>query len=150
MSMQRRDIARAGAAALLGAAILPNAASAQAADEQRVAQSVEALRVAMVEPTRPALEALCAAQLSYGHSAGRMETKQQFVDSLVNRTSVFRSINQTEQTIAIAGNAAIVRHLLTGETATGGTIAPVRIGVLQIWQKQGETWLLLARQSFRL
>ncbi len=148
MELERRHLALVGGAALIAAAAMP--AAAQADEAGMVARRVEALRVAMLEPDRRTLEGLCAEQLSYGHSAGRIETKTQFIDALVNRTSVFRSITQTEQTIGLAGNSAIVRHLLNGETLSGTTVAPVRIGVLQIWQKQGDAWLLLARQAFRV
>jgi len=44
-----------------------------------------------------------------------------------------------------------VRHLLTGETITpAGQVTPVRIGVLQVWTKEGGTWRLLARQAYRI
>jgi hypothetical protein len=116
-----------------------------------IAQAVDALNKAMVDVDRPRLEALTADGLSYGHSAGRIETKQQFVDYLVSRASAFRSINVSDQTISIVGNDAIVRHILTGETVNpAGQMTPVRIGVLQVWQKQTSDWRLLARQAFRL
>ena len=48
-------------------------------------------------------------------------------------------------------SALLVRHLLTGETVSpAGQVSPVRIGVLQVWQKQGGDWVLLARQAYRL
>ena len=148
MELERRLFALVGGAALIAATATP--AVAQADDAGMVARRVEALRVAMLEPDRRTLEGLCAEQLSYGQSAGRIETRVQFIDALVNRTSVFRSITQTEQTIGLASNVATVRHLLNGETLSGTTVTPVRIGVLQMWQKQGDAWLLLARQAFRL
>jgi hypothetical protein len=43
-----------------------------------------------------------------------------------------------------------VRHLFTGETVNpAGQVNPVRIGVLQVWQKRGNDWRLLARQAYR-
>lgn len=125
-------------------------AGAQSADQQAVARAVDALTAAMLKPDRATLESLSAEALSYGHSAGRIESRKEFIDALVNRTSVFRSITLGDQTIGLAGNNAIVRHLLTGETESNGQVSPVRIGVMQVWQKDGNAWRLLARQAFRI
>jgi hypothetical protein len=145
--LNRRHAAAAVAAAGLLAA-LP--AGAQSADQQAVARAVDALTAAMLKPDRATLEALSAEALSYGHSAGRIESRKEFIDALVNRTSVFRSITLGDQTIGLAGNNAIVRHLLTGETERNGQVSPVRIGVMQVWQKEGNAWRLLARQAYRI
>jgi ketosteroid isomerase-like protein len=152
MRLHRRNAVFMGGAALLWATAAGHSpARAQAADERAVAQAVDALNKAMLEVDRAQLEALTSDELSYGHSAGRVENKQQFVDYLESRASAFRSINLSDQTISIVGNNAIVRHLLTGETANpAGQVTPVRIGVLQVWQKQGNDWRLFARQAYRL
>ena len=153
MGILRRNIARAGAAAALFgvAAAAHGPVRAQSADERAVAQAVDALTKAMIEADRARLEALTADQLSYGHSAGRVENKKEFVDYLVSRASAFRRIELSDQTISLVDNEAIVRHLFTGETVNpSGQVTPVRIGVLQVWQKQGGDWRLLARQAYRL
>jgi ketosteroid isomerase-like protein len=43
-----------------------------------------------------------------------------------------------------------VRHLWESESETDGKPASVRIGVLQVWQKQDGNWKLLARQGYSL
>ncbi len=152
MGLKRRHIAWGGAAALLCfAASADRRARAQSADERAVAQAVEALTKAMIDVDRARLEALTTDQLSYGHSSGRIENKKEFVDYLVSRASAFRRIDLSDQTISLVDNEAIVRHLFTGETVNpGGQVTPVRIGVLQVWQKQSGDWRLLARQAYRL
>lgn len=138
----------ATAAVLLGAG---GAALAQSGEERAVAQAVAALNQAMIDVDRAKLEALTAPQLSYGHSAGRIENRTQFVDYLMSRQSAFRRIDLGDETVTVSGTAAIVRHLLTGETVNpAGQVTPVRIGVLQVWQKQGADWKLLARQAYRV
>jgi hypothetical protein len=141
----------AGAVFVTTASMRQRPAQAQSADARAVATAVDALNKAMIEVDRTRLEALTADGLSYGHSAGRIETKQQFVEYLVSRASAFRSINLSDQTISIVASDAIVRHILTGETVNpAGQVTPVRIGVLQVWQKQASDWRLLARQAYRL
>lgn len=145
MSIPRR-LAAASALALVAAPAL-----AQPNEQAAVAVAVDALNKAMVARDKAKLEALTAPQLSYGHSAGRIENRQQYVDNVVNGASKFRFINTSEQTIEFANSDAIVRHLFVAETEDrAGAVTPVRIGVLQVWQKQGADWKLLARQAYRL
>lgn len=121
-------------------------ASAQSREEKAVAAAVERLRQAMLNGDRTALESLTAAELSYGHSSGLIEDKKTFVDALVTGKSDFKEINLTNQTIKVAGNVAIVRHEMHGESNTG----PVNIGILLVWQGKGDNWKLVARQAYKL
>ena len=50
----------------------------------------------------------------------------------------------------LAGTTAIVRHLWVSETELEGKVTNTKIGVMQVWQKQGNDWKLLARSSYRL
>jgi ketosteroid isomerase-like protein len=148
MSMKRRHLALAGAAALAAANLNPSNAQAQGSDAAAVAAAVDALTKAMLAGDRAGLMAVTHERLSYGHSAGRIENRQQFIDPLVNKTSVFRSITVSDQTIDVVGDDAIVRHVLRGESESGGRVNPVNIGILQVWKKQPDGWKLLARQAF--
>jgi ketosteroid isomerase-like protein len=56
----------------------------------------------------------------------------------------------TNQNIELAGNIAIVRNIAVIKGTTKGTILDVKIGILMIWQKQGDQWKLLARQGYKL
>jgi ketosteroid isomerase-like protein len=132
--------------ALLGAAPLV----AQSGDEVAVAKAVEAFRNAALKADRGQFEALTADQLSYGHSAGRVENKAQFIDGATSGRSTWKFITLTDQTINIVGSTAIVRHTFTGESERDGKTNPVKLGVLMVWHKQDGNWKLLARQAVRL
>jgi hypothetical protein len=132
--------------ALLGAAPVV----AQSGDKAAVAQAVEAFRNAALKADRGQFEALTADQLSYGHSAGRVENKAQFIDGATSGRSTWKFITLTDQTIDIVGNTAIVRHTFTGESERDGKTNPVKLGVLTVWNKQDGHWKLLARQAVRL
>ena len=132
---------------LLGAA---SVAVAQSGDEAAVAHAVEAFRNAALKADRGQFEALTAEQLSYGHSAGRVENKAQVIDAATSGRSTWKFITLTDQTINIVGNTAIVRHTFTGESERDGKTNPVKIGVLMVWHKQDGNWKLLARQAVRL
>ena len=150
MRITRRHLAVAGALAVGGWGLLQHSSAvADSADEAAVAQAVEALRKAILGQDKAQLEALCAEQLSYGHSGGRVETKAQFINGVMTRKATLKALTLSDHTIAIVGADAIARHTWTSESETDGKTTNTKIGVLQVWQKQGGTWKLLARQAFR-
>jgi ketosteroid isomerase-like protein len=151
MHFTRRNLAIAGALALGTVSLLhAPAARADAADEPAVKANVEALRTALLSADKAQLEQLTADQLSYGHSDGRVQTKAQFVDGVVTRKALVKSLTFPELTVAVAGDAAIARQIYASESETDGKPNNVRIGVLAVWQKQDGNWKLLARQGFKL
>jgi len=150
MDVTRRDLAIAGAVALGAASLLGGSAVlANASDEAAVKDSVEALRKALLAADKSQLEQLAADQLSYGHSSGKVQSKAEFVDGVVTRKAVVKSLDFPELTVAVAGDAAIARHLYVSHSETDGKPNNVRIGSLEIWQKQDGNWKLLARQGFK-
>jgi hypothetical protein len=121
------------------------------APEAVVAARVDTLTEAMVKADGDALKKLTSSDLSYGHSSGRLENQIQFIENILNGNSDFLSIKLEDQGISVAGDVAIVRHILSGETDDNGKEpGTVRIGVMLVWHKDNGEWLLLARQAFKL
>jgi uncharacterized protein DUF4440 len=152
MDLSRRDVL-AGSMLAFGASTLvlgSGAAKANAGDEGAVTEKVDILRKATLEADKAKLEQLTSAQLSYGHSGGRVETKEQFITGVMTRKQVVKSLAFPELKVAVAGNAAIARHIWLSESELDGKTTTTRIGVLQVWQKQDGDWKLLARQGFTL
>ena len=147
MRITRRHVA-AGALAL---AALPAIAYAESADEAAVNKAVDDLNKAMIAADRAKLEMLTADAMSYGHSAGKVDTKTSFINDLMDGKSDFVTIAITEQTIKVIDNVAIVRHTLTADTNDSGKPGKVSIKILGVWQQQGAggDWKLIARQAVR-
>src|SRR6201989_729047 len=99
MRITRRHLAAAGALAL-AAASLP--ARAESADETAVRKAIEDLTKAMVAADQDKLEALAADQLSYGHSAGKVETKAEFIGVIADKKTIYKSITLSDPTVAVA------------------------------------------------
>jgi hypothetical protein len=151
MNMSRRHLA--AAVSVAGGALLafafPTRAVAEV-EEAGVAQAVEAFRKAMQTKDRAQFEALCAPQMSYGHSAGKVQTKAEFIADATSEKSVWKTLDFSEVKNSVAGNNAISRFMLVGENETAGKLSAVKIGVLMVWQKQENSWKLLARQAFKV
>lgn len=122
---------------------------AQSAEEKEVASRVETLRNALMTPDKTILEDLAAEELSYGHSSGLVETKAAFIDALVTGKSKLGTVTFSDQTITIAGNAAVVRHKMMADLHNNNGITKIDIIVLLVWQKQNGKWKMLARQAAR-
>ncbi|AEV97124.1 DUF4440 domain-containing protein [Niastella koreensis] len=127
-----------------------NVAMAQNKEEAAVTAAIEKLKKAMIDGDKAGLTNITADQLSYGHSSGKVEDKATFVDNIVSGKSDFVTIDLTNQTIAISGDAAIVRHTLSATTNDGGNPGSVKLNILLIWQKQKGQWKLLARQAVKV
>ena len=142
MTMTRRNLAVAVPIALaaLAAPALLRSARADAGDEAAVKKVVDELRLAIFKQDKAKLDALTL----------RVEDKAKFVDGVMNRKATVKSLEFPEMTVAVAGPNAIVRHLWVSQSELEGKVTDTKIGVLQVWQKQGSDWKLLARASFKL
>jgi hypothetical protein len=151
MQITRRDLAVGGALAFsMPSLLFGSPAFAETGDEEAVKQNVEALREALLKADKAQLERLTAEQLSYGHSDGRVQNKAEFIDGVMTRKATVKSINFPDLKIAMTGDAAVARHLYESESEMDGKPNSVRIGTLEVWQKQGGNWRLLARQGYKL
>jgi hypothetical protein len=150
MNVTRRHLVATGALALGSVALMASSSAvAQSADEAAVAKAVEALRQAMLGQQRAQLEELCHAQLAYGHSDGRVETKAQFIEGVMTRKATVKALTLSEHVITIVGANAIARHSWTSESELDGKATTTKIKVMQVWLKDGGAWKLLARQAAR-
>ena len=149
MNIDRRQLALPFLAiGLLG--IVPT--FADSADEDAVAKNVEAFRAAQVAADAKAFDTLCAPELSYSHSDGRVEDKAAFIANATNGKSKFLSLAYQDTKIRVVGTAAIVRFHWLGESqaVADGKKTATNLHILMNWQKQGADWKLLSRASTKL
>jgi ketosteroid isomerase-like protein len=149
MNIDRRKLALPVLAIGLLGVVVPVFA---AADEDAVAKGVEAFRGAQVAADAKALDSLCAAELSYSHSDGRVEDKATFIANATDGKSKFTSLAYQDIKIRVVGDAAIVRFHWVGEAqaVADGKMSVTNLHILMNWQKQGADWKLLSRASTKL
>ena len=138
------------AVALLG--VRSGAAEAASADDEAVATNVEAFRKAQVADDAKALDKLCAAELSYSHSDGRVEDKSTFIANATNGKSKWLSLKYEDVSVRVVGSAAIVRFHWLGESESvaDGKKSSTNLHILMNWIKQDADWKLLSRASTKL
>jgi len=120
------------------------------AQKNEVENAVNKLTELMITPDSLALDKLILNNLSYGHSSGKIETKQQFMQSLLSGSSDFVDINLTDQTVTIQNKTALVRHTLNAKTNDKNVPGNVKLNILLIWSKEKAGWKLLGRQAVKV
>jgi Domain of unknown function (DUF4440) len=60
---------------------------------KRLAEAVEAFRKAMIASDHAAFDALCAAQLSCGHSGGKIQTKEEFIADATSQKAKWHALD---------------------------------------------------------
>jgi hypothetical protein len=125
---------------------------ADSAEEGVVAKNVEAFRVAQTKADAGAFDALCAAELSYSHSDGRVEDKATFIANATSGKSKVLSLEYQDPQIRVVGPAAIVRFHWVGESESlvDGKKTKTNLHILMNWQRQGADWKLLSRAATKL
>src|ERR1700731_2015645 len=148
MNIDRRQLALP----VLAIGLLGVVPAFAAADEDAVAKSVEAFRAAQFAADAKAFDALCAAELSYSHSDGRVEDKAAFIANATDGKAKFLSLAYEDPKIRVVGTAAIVRFHWVAESqaVADGKKSATNLHILMNWQKQGADWKLLSRASTKL
>ena len=119
-------------------------------EETAVSNQVEILRKAMIDADGNKLKALTSEKLTYVHSNGNFQNQAEFIDGIVSGKSDFVTIDLQSQNISIQNDVAIVRHILSAHTKDDGIDRDIKIGIMLVWQKQKNNWILIARQAYKL
>jgi len=117
-----------------------------------VAAAVEQFVKAMLTADESVFEAILAEELVYGHSGGKVQDKSEFMAEILSRNPfVYIKIETLEQTIQLAGDVAIVRHIFTAETKNvDNEPGSLSVGNMMVWKLADGNLKLLARQAYRL
>lgn len=126
------------------------AQKSNAKEETAISNQIEILRKAMIDADGVKLKSLTSENLTYVHSNGNLQNQAEFIDGIISRKSDFVTIELQDQTITIQNDVAIVRHVLAAHTKDGGIDKDIKIGIMLVWQKQKNNWILIARQAYKL
>lgn len=120
------------------------------AQKTGVEEAVNKLTKLMINPDSLALNKMILNNLSYGHSSGKLQTKQEFMHSLLSKESDFVDITLTDQTVIVQNKTALVRHTLNAKTNDKNVPGNVKLYILLIFSKEKAGWMLLGRQAVKV
>jgi hypothetical protein len=149
MAISRRDVFSIGAVAAITAVGVGGYSSyASTSIESELDGAIDGLRQAFEQADHAALNAFMHPNLSFGHSNGLIQTREEFVRSVVSKSEIFNSLQLTQHDNSIIGDVAIARHRFIADITYQGKPLNVDLGELQVWRRTEGSWRLFARQAF--
>jgi ketosteroid isomerase-like protein len=150
MMMNRRDLTIAGTLAV-GAAVagIAVSGSASACESDELLNAVETYRKAMVDGDGAKLLELSDDAMSFGHANGVVQSKVEFVKTVVDKAEVFKSIKLYDHKLQVTGDLGIARHTFEADLTFQGKDLQLVLGIVQTWKRVDGRWRLYLRQSFK-
>ncbi|MBK6543747.1 MAG: nuclear transport factor 2 family protein [Saprospiraceae bacterium] len=96
------------------------------------------------------LDKLVHSDLTYGHSNGWVENKNEFLINNQSKYLIYEKIEMDSLQIHCFDKLAIVRFHALHDIILNGKIISLKLHVCQTWIKTKGKWKLLARQSTKL
>jgi hypothetical protein len=116
-----------------------------AADDAAAVLAAEDRRYrAMLDADLAVLDELCAGELSYAHSSGARDTKDEYLEKVRSRYYVYRRVDHPVERVAVVGDTAIVVGRMTADLDVDGVAKTIDNLALAVWTRGGGSWRLLA------
>ena|SRR3712207_4788429 len=113
-------------------------------DEVRAVLAAEDRRYqAMLDADLPTLDAVCAAELSYTHSSGVRDTKEEYLGKVRSGYYVYRRIDHPVERVAVVGDTAVVVGRMTADLDVDGKPRTIDNLALAVWTRTSGQWQLL-------
>jgi ketosteroid isomerase-like protein len=127
-------------------------AAAQDRNEIAVLANVRAVHMAVFQnKDSVALDRLFAQGLSYGHSSGKIENREEAIRNASRNKSVYNDLTMGPVSVVIQNKTAVTRHLMTASEQTAdGKLNPLKLHVMMVWVKERRSWKLLSRQAVKV
>lgn len=139
-------LATAMLASATGCAASRGTSSAAASGAELAALERERF-AAMTAVDLPRLEALLAADLTYCHSTGVCESREQFLDSLRTRRRVYQHIEVEQLTPRVSAGLAVINGVIRTEVLANGAPRSLRLVFTDVYTRGAAGWQLRAWQS---
>jgi hypothetical protein len=94
------------------------------------------------------LENLLAKTVTYGHSHGNLQTREEMIKGVVHNQSKYTDTAVSGIKIFIEDKTAIVRYLFKAkENKKDGTVTDLNFSMMLVWVKENAAWKLMGRQA---
>lgn len=120
-------------------------------DEKAIVQVLDTLAQATIKKDVPTLNKIYREDLTYGHSTGLTQTKDEVLKAMPGSTIV--SMKFSEAKIRTYGSVAVVKVITdigTRPAGTSGTVTDNHLNILWVLVKGNQGWQVAARQTTRI
>lgn len=126
------------------------APAASSKDEAAVQSAQDARFAAMVKGDVAYLETALDASLTYHHSSGNAQTKEEFVKAIRDGALKYKGIEAVERRVRRIGAVAIITGVVRLQAINNGDVIDSRARFTDIYELKGGKFVELAWQSTRL
>jgi hypothetical protein len=102
---------------------------------------------ALLGPDLPTLERLFHDRLSYAHSSGVRDTKDQYLEKIRNGYYDYARIDHPVERVDVLGNTVVVIGRMTADLTVQGTQKTIDNLALAVWTRTAGEWQLVAYAS---
>jgi len=134
-------------AVLLCFAILGQAIAAAADPAEAVRVVAEGWYQAAIKQDREALNRLLADDLSYCHAGGKLQTKAEYIASVMTGPPHYESMTYNDMHISMYGKTAVLTAFADIKLVN---TPPFRVRTLHVYVDNGGQWQLVAHESTRV
>ena len=131
---------------------LPQAAAAPPAGAEQAVRSAEAARVAALAANDfAALDRILGDDLTYTHSSGQTDGKQQFIETLKAGKTKYVSLDTLESQLRVYGTTAVMTGRMDVRILIDGKPVPlIPLKFTSVWVQRNGQWQFVAWQSTRV
>jgi hypothetical protein len=105
---------------------------------------------AMLDADLDTLDRLCADEMSYAHSSGVRDTKEEYFAKVRSGYYVYHRIDHPVERVEVLGDTTIVVGRMTADLSVDGTPKSIDNLSLAVWTRTTGGWRLLAYAPTRL
>lgn len=96
------------------------------------------------------LDQLFAKVVSYEHSSGKIENREEAIRGIIHNKSVYES-EPAPYNVVLEGDSAVVNHVYKAkEKKADGTAGALNINIRLVWMKEGKDWKLVRRKATKI
>ena len=118
-------------------------------EEAKLIKTCKEFHKALVDGNTISINQQSDKMLSYGHSNGWIQNKNEVINDLKSGHIDYMSFTEDSITVNLNGSLASVRFIGGVDASMEGVKASYKLRVLEVWTKKSNRWVLFARQAVR-
>jgi len=118
-------------------------------DEEKLITTLKEFHQALVKKNTVSVNQQTDRAMSYGHSNGWIENKNDMIKNLETGYMNYSSFKEDSIKVEINGNLAHARFVADISVALNGNAGTYHLKVLEVWVRKSKRWILFARQAIR-
>ena len=125
------------------------AANAQTKDEKELTEKTYLLSHTIFGTKDSlTLEKLLAKTVSYGHSHGNLQNREEMIKGITHNQSNYTDTAVSNIKIFIEDKTAIIRYFFKAkENKKDSTVTDLNFSIMLVWVKEKKQWKLMGRQA---